>query len=303
MDRLSLSAGSGYAHRRRRTGSSSRAARTIDVTALDAGRHRRRFRNRRRRRRRGSQRLLSGYDDGGRCAGESRQLHPDGNTIDGNTVVSVDLDGARRRRRLLRSLRAPGRQRRSERPDRPGQSDSRHRRRSCSRSEPADHGQYRRRWLCSGHAAGNRRRDPRLVRPRYAGRIRHRSAPGYRQERLAGASFSVGPSPEAHHNTVEYTALDERSADGCIEAVVARFAALKHGIEWKVHAHDRPADLGARLLAKGFEQGGRETLMVRPVGDGRHAGIARRHRHPPRHRSGGSGRPGGGGDRGLERRQ
>ena len=30
--------------------------------------------------------------------------------------------------------------------------------------------------------------------------------------------------------------------------------------------HDRPADLGGRLLAKGFEQGGRETLMVRPVG-------------------------------------
>ncbi len=90
--------------------------------------------------------------------------------------------------------------------------------------------------------------------------------PGYRQERLAGASFTVGPAPEPHQNTVEYTALDEHSADGCIEAVVARFAALKHSIEWKVHAHDRPAGLGARLLAKGFEQGGRETLMVRPVG-------------------------------------
>jgi GNAT superfamily N-acetyltransferase len=90
--------------------------------------------------------------------------------------------------------------------------------------------------------------------------------PGYRQERLAGASFSVGPKAEAHHNTLEYSALDERSADGCIDAVVARFAELKHGLEWKVHAHDRPTDLGARLLAKGFEQGGRETLMVRPVG-------------------------------------
>lgn len=90
--------------------------------------------------------------------------------------------------------------------------------------------------------------------------------PGYRHERLAGASFSIGPSAEAHHNTVEYTALDERSADGCIAAVVDRFATLKHQMEWKVHAHDRPADLAARLLAKGFEQGGRETLMVRPVG-------------------------------------
>ncbi len=90
--------------------------------------------------------------------------------------------------------------------------------------------------------------------------------PGYRQERLAGASYTVGPSPEPHQNTVEFTALDEGTADGCIDAVVARFAELKHSIEWKVHAHDRPAGLGARLLAKGFEQGGRETLMVRPVG-------------------------------------
>ncbi len=90
--------------------------------------------------------------------------------------------------------------------------------------------------------------------------------PGYRRERLAGASFTVGPAAEAHHNTVEYSDLDECSADDCIDAVVARFAGLKHGLEWKLHAHDRPADLGGRLLAKGFEQGGRETLMVRPVG-------------------------------------
>lgn len=91
-------------------------------------------------------------------------------------------------------------------------------------------------------------------------------SPGYRQERLAGASFTVGPSPEPQQNTVEFSALDEGTADGCIDAVVARFAELKHSIEWKVHGHDLPADLGARLLAKGFERGGRETLMVRPVG-------------------------------------
>jgi GNAT superfamily N-acetyltransferase len=90
--------------------------------------------------------------------------------------------------------------------------------------------------------------------------------PGYRQERVAGASFTVGPAAEAHHNTVEYSALDEASADGCIGAVVGRFAALRHSFEWKVHAHDRPADLAARLLGKGFEKGGRETLMVRPAG-------------------------------------
>jgi len=90
--------------------------------------------------------------------------------------------------------------------------------------------------------------------------------PAYRLERVAGAAFYVGPSPDAHHNTIEYSALDEASADGCIDAVIARFAALKHGTEWKVHAHDRPADLGARLLARGFERAGRETLMVLNIG-------------------------------------
>lgn len=93
--------------------------------------------------------------------------------------------------------------------------------------------------------------------------------PAYRLERAAGAAFYVGPSPDANHNTVEYSDLDDVSADGCIDAVIARFAALKHGTEWKVHGHDRPADLGARLLARGFERAGRETLMVREIGGGK----------------------------------
>jgi GNAT superfamily N-acetyltransferase len=90
--------------------------------------------------------------------------------------------------------------------------------------------------------------------------------PAYRLERLAGAVFYVGPSPDANHNTVEYSALDEASADASIDAVIARFHELNYGTEWKIHGHDRPADLGERLLAKGFERGGRETLMVREVG-------------------------------------
>lgn len=103
--------------------------------------------------------------------------------------------------------------------------------------------------------------------------------PAYRIERLAGAVLHVGPEPEASHNTVEHSALDERSADGCIDAVVARFRALDHETEWKVHGHDRPADLGARLLARGFKRGGQETLMVLDIAaDGRAvpppAGIA-----------------------------
>jgi len=98
--------------------------------------------------------------------------------------------------------------------------------------------------------------------------------PAYRLERLAGATFYVGPSPDSGHNTIEHSALDEASADGCIDAVIARFRVLNHSAEWKVHSHDRPADLDARLLAKGFERGGRETLMVREVGEYRQAVLA-----------------------------
>jgi len=98
--------------------------------------------------------------------------------------------------------------------------------------------------------------------------------PAYRLERVAGAAFYVGPTPDAHHNTVEYSSLDGASADACIDAVVARFAMLRHGTEWKVHGHDRPPDLGARLLARGFERAGRETLMVRDIGAGEPAASA-----------------------------
>src|SRR5262245_45178564 len=90
--------------------------------------------------------------------------------------------------------------------------------------------------------------------------------PAYRVERIGGAVFYVGPSADARDNTVENSALNEASADAAIDGVIARFAALGHGTEWKVHNHDRPADLGARLLAKGFERGGRETLVVRDTG-------------------------------------
>lgn len=98
--------------------------------------------------------------------------------------------------------------------------------------------------------------------------------PAYRLERLAGATFHVGPSPESGHNTIEYSALTETSADGCIDAVIARFRECNHQTEWKVHGHDRPADLGERLLAKGFERGGRETLMVRAADMGESAAPA-----------------------------
>jgi GNAT superfamily N-acetyltransferase len=54
-----------------------------------------------------------------------------------------------------------------------------------------------------------------------------------------------------------------------LDALIARqrdhFAALGLEVEWKLHGHDRPADLGARLEAHGFRPQEQETVMVGPI--------------------------------------
>lgn len=56
------------------------------------------------------------------------------------------------------------------------------------------------------------------------------------------------------------TALDE---------LIARqrkiFADLGQEVEWKLHGHDEPADLGDRLRAAGFEPHEQETVVIGPV--------------------------------------
>ncbi len=44
------------------------------------------------------------------------------------------------------------------------------------------------------------------------------------------------------------------------------FAARGQGVEWMVRAHDRPADLGERLVAAGFEVRGSTTVLVGVAG-------------------------------------
>jgi len=43
------------------------------------------------------------------------------------------------------------------------------------------------------------------------------------------------------------------------------FARLGEEVEWKLHGHDEPADLGDRLRAAGFEPRERETVVIGPV--------------------------------------
>ncbi|MFJ8199352.1 GNAT family N-acetyltransferase [Streptomyces sp. NPDC096152] len=89
--------------------------------------------------------------------------------------------------------------------------------------------------------------------------------PGARVERAGGVVRQIGT--ERDWNGVLWSALDAAGADAAIAGEIARFTGLGLGFEWKLHGHDRPADLGQRLLAAGFTAGPEETLMVGEVSE------------------------------------
>jgi len=64
---------------------------------------------------------------------------------------------------------------------------------------------------------------------------------------------------------VFWSALDAEVADAVIAAQVSLFAARGEEFEWKLYGYDRPADLGARLVAAGFVPEQPESLMVGEV--------------------------------------
>jgi ribosomal protein S18 acetylase RimI-like enzyme len=68
-------------------------------------------------------------------------------------------------------------------------------------------------------------------------------------------------------SAVLWSDLDEATADAAIAREVRHFAGLGRRFEWKLYAHDRPSDLGARLVAAGFEAGGDEAFMVAEIAD------------------------------------
>ena len=65
-----------------------------------------------------------------------------------------------------------------------------------------------------------------------------------------------------------------------LDALIARqrdlFTERGQQVEWKLHGHDRPADLAQRLVAHGFEPQERETVLIGPV-----APIAAERSEPP----------------------
>ncbi|MGX4694073.1 GNAT family N-acetyltransferase [Streptomyces sp. JNUCC 63] len=89
--------------------------------------------------------------------------------------------------------------------------------------------------------------------------------PGTRVERAGGVVRQVGSRQD--WNGVLWTDLDAEGADAAIAEQVAFFRESGHGFEWKLYGHDRPADLGRRLLAAGFRPEPEETLMVAEAAD------------------------------------
>ncbi|NUR52462.1 MAG: GNAT family N-acetyltransferase [Hamadaea sp.] len=60
--------------------------------------------------------------------------------------------------------------------------------------------------------------------------------------------------------------LDGDELDELIERQVRAFTDRGEEVEWKLHGHDRPADLADRLVAHGFRPEVQETVVIGPAG-------------------------------------
>ncbi len=89
----------------------------------------------------------------------------------------------------------------------------------------------------------------------------------FRYEQAGTILRLVGPSAAAHDNCVVFSRLDAAGADAAIAGEIDYFASLGHAFEWKLHAHDAPADLAARLLRHGFAAAPPETIVLRDLAD------------------------------------
>lgn len=69
------------------------------------------------------------------------------------------------------------------------------------------------------------------------------------------------------HHSIAFSSLSAETADAAIAREVAHHRALGVSFEWKLYAHDEPADLGERLARQGFVAGEREAVLVCAVDD------------------------------------
>ncbi len=91
--------------------------------------------------------------------------------------------------------------------------------------------------------------------------------PTYRCERTDRVVRLVGPSAATFDNCVLFSRLDDATADAAIRGEIDHFGSRGRSFEWKLHDHDKPEDLPARLLRHGFTPEARETVVVRQLPD------------------------------------
>ncbi|SBV02499.1 Acetyltransferase (GNAT) domain-containing protein [Streptomyces sp. Ncost-T6T-1] len=90
--------------------------------------------------------------------------------------------------------------------------------------------------------------------------------PGVRVERDGPLVRQVGGPDDWNGVVWSSPDLDAAGADAAIAAQIGHCAALGlPEFEWKLYAHDGPADLGDRLRAAGFVPEPPETLLVAPA--------------------------------------
>ncbi|MFF9125417.1 GNAT family N-acetyltransferase [Streptomyces sp. NPDC014889] len=89
--------------------------------------------------------------------------------------------------------------------------------------------------------------------------------PGLRVERAGNVVRQIGSAQD--WNGVLWSDLDESSVDAAIAEQTSRYADSGLAFEWKVYGHDRPVDLGRRLLAAGFAAEPQETLMAAEIAE------------------------------------
>jgi hypothetical protein len=89
---------------------------------------------------------------------------------------------------------------------------------------------------------------------------RHLQPEGAVLERLAQVT-RLRAADHSHHNVI-FSSLTPDTADAAIAAEIQHHRVLGVPFEWKLYAHDAPADLLARLQGAGFEIGDKEAVLV-----------------------------------------
>jgi hypothetical protein len=84
--------------------------------------------------------------------------------------------------------------------------------------------------------------------------------PDMRKDVLPHVVRFVRPAPRM--SFILYSHLDKTNADAAIEEQISYFHPRNQRFEWKVYAHDTPADLVERLVKHGFEVEDPDAVMV-----------------------------------------